>query len=367
MGKMKKVLILANTYFQIMIAIKLKLTIYKNDNVDIIISNHSNNAEDIVVELEKEKNIFEKSYFFQSKKNIDKKSLLRKVCDDLLYIITPEKALKQFNIEMERYDEFVFYNIDKYTYLLYDCLFQTNNFVKLIRYEEGYVSYLYLNIGISKIYKLLRKIFKKRIIEDNIKDNLLFNPDLLVYKPKENIKKIDKFSKNDINFKSIVNNIFNYSNDENAYKRKYIFFEESFFCDGKEIDDLNLILNIAEIVGKENLLVKLHPRNKINRFEKYGIKTNKTIGIPWEIIQLNNDFSNNVFLTISSGSVLASQLYFNEKIKTYLLFNCTDNKSNMVTTEYFEYFNKLNNKYDLQKFSIPKNKKEFFEELKNDL
>ena len=132
------------------------------------------------------------------------------------------------------------------------------------------------------------------------------------------------------------------------------------------MDDFKLILYIAEIVGKENLLVKLHPRNKINRFEKYGIATNKTIGIPWELIQMNDDFSDKVLLTISSGSVLASKLYFNDNIKTYLLFNCTDKMSNMVTEKYFEYLKKLENKFGLDNFIIPKNEEEFLKRLEKD-
>ena len=126
-------------------------------------------------------------------------------------------------------------------------------------------------------------------------------------------------------------------------------------------------MKIADIVGKENLLVKLHPRNKVDRFSKYGITTNKTIGMPWEVIQMNNNFSDKVFLTIASGSVLASKLYFGDNIKTYLLFNCTNKMSNMVGEEYFAYLKKVQEKFGIDDFYIPNNKIEFLNTLKKEV
>ena len=186
----------------------------------------------------------------------------------------------------------------------------------------------------------------------------------MIYNPKAPIKKIENLERKDIELRNIVNKVFKYDLINDIYDKKYIFFEESFFCDNKGIDDMDLILNIAEIVGKENLMVKLHPRNKVDRFKEYGITTNKTIGIPWEVIQMNNDFSNKVFLTISSGSVLASKLYFNDNIETYLLFNCTNKMSDMVTDEYSKYLEKIKKNLNFDNFKIPNSNEEFFKELR---
>ena len=61
--------------------------------------------------------------------------------------------------------------------------------------------------------------------------------------------------------------------------------------------------------------------------------------------------------------MLASKLYFGDNIKTYLLFNCTDKMSDMVTEETFEYLKKMNEKFDMKDFIIPKNRKEFIDIL----
>ena len=78
---------------------------------------------------------------------------------------------------------------------------------------------------------------------------------------------------------------------------------------------------------------------------------------------MNNNFSDKVFLTISSGSVLASRLYFGDTIKTFLLYNCTNNMSDMVTEKYLKYLKKVEEKFGLDNFVIPHNEEEFLKIL----
>lgn len=355
----KKIAILVNTYFQIIIAIKLKTSKYKDDEVDIIISNHSTDSVKIFNKLTN-LSIFRKVYYINSK-DVEKKR--NRVLDNIHFLLFPNIVLSKLDMNLNYYDEYIFYNIDKYTYLIYDALKVKNKNLKVIRFEEGYISYLHINLGVSNSYRILRKILNKKSFEKSIDINLLFNPDLLLYNIDSEVEKIESFDRKDKYCLELINKIFDYNCLEDKYNQKYIFFEESFFCDGKDIDDLTLILKIADIVGKENILVKLHPRNKVDRFSKYGIVTNKTIGIPWEVIQMNNNFSDKVFLTISSGSVLASRLYFGDTIKTFLLYNCTNNMSDMVTEKYLKYLKKVEEKFGLDNFVIPHNEEEFLKIL----
>jgi len=355
----KKIAILVNTYFQIIIAIKLKTSKYKDDEVDIIISNHSTDSVKIFNKLTN-LSIFRKVYYINSK-DVEKKR--NRVLDNIHFLLFPNIVLSKLDMNLNYYDEYIFYNIDKYTYLIYDALKVKNKNLKVIRFEEGYISYLHINLGVSNSYRILRKILNKKSFEKSIDINLLFNPDLLLYNIDSEVEKIESFDRKDEYCLELINKIFDYNCLEDKYNQKYIFFEESFFCDGKDIDDLTLILKIADIVGKENILVKLHPRNKVDRFSKYGIVTNKTIGIPWEVIQMNNNFSDKVFLTISSGSVLASRLYFGDTIKTFLLYNCTNNMSDMVTEKYLKYLKKVEEKFGLDNFVIPHNEEHLIVEL----
>lgn len=363
---MKKTLILTNTLFQIIVALQLKLTKYQNDEVTLIISDHSFNYKSIVNNLKK-LNIFKDVYIAKTREYIHGNNMKDKLKRNLFSNIFSNTELnKLINLENKYYDEFLFYNLDAFTYLLYAVLYSKNKKIIANRFEEGFCTYLYGD-DIKENSKKIRKLFLKKDLYKEISKLYLFNPDLIIYDTNFKIEKIESIDKNNEKLVNAVNAIFDYKSIQDKYYQKYIFFEESFFCDNKGINDMDLILKIADIVGKENLMVKLHPRNKVDRFSKYGITTNKAIGVPWEIIQMNNDFSDKVFLTISSGSVLASRLYFNDNIKTYLLYNCTDKMSDMVTNEFFEYMEKVKNQFGINNFIIPKNKENFYELLEGEI
>lgn len=77
-------------------------------------------------------------------------------------------------------------------------------------------------------------------------------------------------------------------------------------------------------------MVKLHPRDATGKFEKSGLSVDKNSTIPWEAIQLNYDFSNHVFLTISSTSVFGVNLMLKKRAPVYILYNTVDTSQNTV-------------------------------------
>ena len=81
-----------------------------------------------------------------------------------------------------------------------------------------------------------------------------------------------------------------------------VFFEESYPCDGVDIGDVALLDRVAKLVGKENVLVKTHPRNQVNRFALAGYRTNQDPSVPWELVALNHSFAGTVFLTVGSSA-----------------------------------------------------------------
>lgn len=50
------------------------------------------------------------------------------------------------------------------------------------------------------------------------------------------------------------------------YTIRSIFFRGIFFAEGVQIDDLEVIEKLAERVGRDKIMVKIHPRNPHNRF-----------------------------------------------------------------------------------------------------
>lgn len=42
--------------------------------------------------------------------------------------------------------------------------------------------------------------------------------------------------------------------------------------------------------------------------------------IPWEVLMLNNQYKDNVFIIVTSGAVIISKLSYNNKTKIILLY-----------------------------------------------
>ena len=212
----RKILMLVNTYFQIIVAIKLKLTLYKNDDVDIIISDHSTDAYKIFENV-RNMNLFNKVIFFRSKNS--ERTRIKKIEENIMLLFFQNDMLKKMKLDLDVYDEFLFYNINKYSDLIYSALLKKNKNLKLGRFEEGYISYLHPNIGLSKSYMKLKKIFKRKQLQENIDVNYFFNPNILIYEPKNSIVKIDKINKIDEKFKTIMKDAFENNCDNNDYKQ----------------------------------------------------------------------------------------------------------------------------------------------------
>ena len=349
----KRNLIIANTYFQLITAINLALNNFSKDINDIVVTDCSVGMKD-KVKLIKKSGLFDNVYYYESKKIIND----HKVKKYLKYLLNRKSILngKIKNI----YDEIIFYNLDVLCYTLIDELNKNNKKLKCSRYDEGFSTYT-IDRKNNKINNILRLILFKKNINKAINKIYLYHPELLCYETSYEIEKIPNINKNNNILKSSLNSIFDYKKFD--FTQKYLFFEESFFCDNKGIEDFDLIMNVANIVGKENLIIKLHPRNKEDRFSKLGIKVWDNFGIPWEIYQMNEDYSNKIFLTISSGSILASKLYFNENIKSYFLYNCTEKMSDMVNDNFLKYLEMLKNNFDMNCITIPDSEDEFYKSL----
>ena len=71
----------------------------------------------------------------------------------------------------------------------------------------------------------------------------------------------------------------------------------------------------------DNLLIKVHPRDNTGEFEKSGLNVYPGSDVPWEAIQLNYDFSNHVFLTCTSNSILSVDVMLEKGPEVYFLYN----------------------------------------------
>jgi hypothetical protein len=164
-------------------------------------------------------------------------------------------------------------------------------------------------------------MYDPKTICGNTSKLYVFDKECMDWNPKIPIVDIAKIDNSNEQFKKNVNHVFAVDDSEDLYDTKYLFMEESFFAEDIEVGDISIVEEIADRVGKENIMVKIHPRNPVNRFEKLGYKTNKNVSIPWEVIILNQNMNDKVLYTITSSAVLSPARLFGIKPEVHLLYD----------------------------------------------
>jgi hypothetical protein len=121
---------------------------------------------------------------------------------------------------------------------------------------------------------------------------------------------------------------------------RYIYFEESYLVDLNVSNDMELLDLMASIVGKENIIVKRHPRNPYNRFTSRGYKTMGSIEIPWEVQLLNTSLREKVLVTVASTASMTPFLLFGYHIPTIHLIKMFQGTSKLLQDKDFSDFYK---------------------------
>ncbi len=332
-----------------------------NHAADIVVANNFENAGEVCHRLQKY-NIFCNVFFIEN--YIKGKGLFFRAGITL----SPYHAVHIGGMkgQIEGKYDYIYTNSIDNEYV--NAIYYFNSTAEIILFEEGYASYLeeylhpFRNFSFShKTVRILSRIlFKRKYIEQNISKILLYAPGLLGYQavfPAEAIR-TDKISDETMND---IRKVFAASENKHEYEYPYIFFEESYSNDLGDNSDLPIIDAIVSIAGKENLLIKLHPRDVINRFSSKGYHTGKSFGIPWEVMVLDAD-KVKCLITFSSASVLSYRLIFKKRIKTILLYKLDEGFARMSPAKrnFFEKYIK----YYGNDFFLPENMAELKEYLK---
>lgn len=206
-------------------------------------------------------------------------------------------------------------------------------------YTDYYYKHLYSNNIIKKlIIEIMSKIRKSTPALECVQELLLFELEFLRWKPQYKVTQIKKPALNkDRKLIDELNYIFEYSNEFN-YQQQVIFFEDCIYQDTGDSRDFQVIKELANHVGKENIIVKLHPRTKNNRFISDGFSTEEKQGIPWEIVAMNmKEDDNHVFLTFTSSSVVTQSLLFNKHYSSMMLFKCLPEFAHNVNNDVLSF------------------------------
>ena len=318
----EKCLFLVNTPYQLMIAINLRKAEYANYDADVVITDNISDHKDLLDSV-RCVGIFENVIAYN----------IKELYPDKNGVALARRLFGDKNIFDKAYDYYLFANLDHGASGIYRMLCKRNRHIKAIMFEDGYASYsgwysdfltMYGSIPYDgNVYKrLILKTWFHRLVDNvfcHVEKMLVFNPSIMTYKPSFRVESMKPIDVKNSELVETYNRIFKYDPSVDSYKEPIIFFEESYYADGYNVNDVEIVEKIASIVGKEKLFVKTHPRNPDNRLKKLGYKTNKNTSIPWEVICMNIDLSEKTLITIASVAAIVPATMLGKKYNGILL------------------------------------------------
>ncbi len=339
---MKRILIIANTYYQLICAIQMKLSIFEKDEVCLLLSDHSRNVDKVCERLGGEK-IFYQVKYIKTKNLICGRSDWQRI-GDFFNIVLGNKNRYSFylnGIENENFDELICYNYNIDIIGLYSILYKRNREVKVSLYEEGLLSYsVRFDSNIHReIIKFFREIIGKKDISKAFNNFYCFYPKLYTGTLQAiAIPVISSESK----CVDILKNIFDIGRIKLEYPQKYIYFSSLLdFEGGAPIGEYELVKKISGMVDRDNLMVKTHPRDTSDIFEKGGFIVDRNSSIPWEVIQMSGDFTDKVLMSAASSSVLAGSFMSEKPIRTFYMYKLCDISENYIAQDAAKKINSL--------------------------
>lgn len=299
-------LFLACTYYQLITCIQIKKKMYSNDSAVLLLTDDCADADKVIRNLSNE-STFENCFLLRKKHYYNEKT---SITDKLKHISYSTFGSKEFSFLEERtFDKFFLYNDDFYSLWIFATVSKRNKKITLERYEEGLISYYVPENKADttlfyRVSTILRKLIGKPLFFNQMKVFYCFNSYL--YHGTLHVIEIPEINTSDKEMIVLLKNVFGIEEQSLHYEQKYIFLSSMIDSDGDGIPggELEVIKNVTKLVGKDRVLVKVHPRDDIEKFTREDILVDDNSSVPFEIIQLLYDFSEKVLITVLSGGVL---------------------------------------------------------------
>ena len=358
--KDKRILFRACTVYQLINAINVRVQMLEKDTyADIILSASTDFS--VFGENMKKVAIFDNIIYSDDTTHTNR--TLRALNSDEKKTIFdyPEKYFELIHVNgeqmefsdffREKYTDFYISVDDEYSMLIYYYMLQCGIHMNIHIFDESKATYV---LDIPKRYGAVGfphdKFGDNQYIK-NIKEIILYEPELNLapeFGPK--ITKLPKIDVKNLEICNIYKTIFGYND---VPEEQFIYFEGPFFWDEFVMNDLDVLEEFANIVGKENIIVKMHPRDKIDRYTCRGYKVMENSIIPWEITTMLCDLSQKVLVTITSNAVMTGDFVFNKRNKIIQLDKMLSigqqaealKRFDMFDKKFMEYFNGIEQHY----------------------
>jgi hypothetical protein len=286
--------------------------------VDLMISDHFAGSNKIFDRLKGGASFFSQTMYVNDLDFCKRRGQFSDRQGGYLYNLDIKNLVEQFVKLEKKYDELWIANWEEFANAAFNYIRRyLNHKVQCVFYEDGPTSYCWdwkwvvPELQHSKFTRLHEKIrLNIMFTHDYLSAYYVLDPSVMVIDPGCKVKKIPSLPIQERQFVEGVNNVFGYDGKENIFDKKVIFFEEWFHEDGYEVGDEKVVDLIADIVGKDNLMIKRHPRATDNRWSRNGYITNGSSGIPWEVIALNQDMSDKILVGMMCSSMVSTYRLF---------------------------------------------------------
>lgn len=341
---MTKVLLIARNTIQIISALVLKETEYKNCKVDLLLADNIKIFH-VIADSDKFVEIFNQIILMKEDSKIREDfNKIHRIIEYTKFRLSKSKMNKQFYKDIAYdYDIVCYYNYSDYLGIYLNKLKKKNRNIQFVRYDEGLESY-FIEVNMKKSFKekCAEKIYGMYSESPLETDLYLMEPELYCGVPYRNVKKLE-ISENvrekliDM-FMPVID-----LKDDNAIQGVLIFEESLDHINDKKsyVEMLQLVL---DKYGKEHVKVKSHPRNTEAIIEADRLE----LDVPWEIYCLiyRNKLNNLKLFSIASTACYTPFFLGCEQIQSYLLYPIISGAMTVTKFKKFdEFMRKLTDRY----------------------
>lgn len=400
-----KALFVCLTDYQLLNSINIKVHLLKGCKADIIIFNNKKGNIELADRLQSTgifENVYVYSEFFtglhkylrgitENKNEISfSEALIGSLKNGYLKIagyfkskgwIIQQKIYNKKDLDFSQYDRFFGIETKAFVGECFEAISKYNK-CQNNSIDEGLASYL--SYALNRTHKI-DKVY-------------LYEPDMAVYNDKfvSNIVQIPKIDKDDKNFISLINFVFDFKDvNKIDLKDKIIFFDQNTDPMPKYLINAGTIKKIifanpykkhlkeqiiydtkmelfkvlAKTVLPRKVFVKLHPRSNLDYIEDYrnaGANFFPNIFAPWEVFGANYEIKNNIWATIYSSALCAYSFTIknNNDNKYIFLYRILNKKAKINRFEEIDEFFSNFQKLKQQKVFLPETIEEFEANLK---
>ena len=351
----QRIVYLCPTLLHLMNCIVTQMTINKGIPADIVFEDVTDFSE--IKERLMKHSVFEHCYDFYFTVGMAKYRALETRAQRAMVDHQPSKVFDFPDLQDEYTD--LCTNVDSFApKFFYYGLLEKGMRPQIHFVSEGTSSYA-LDFTNTKNDKMDHKYYKELAYLENLQNLYVYRPELYTGGSKRlNLVQIPAYSTLPQDVYDVVEDVFGKAE---PIKEKLIFFEGCFWGDNYLLDEVGILLAIAKQIGKDNMIIKRHPRNKLDRFSPLGFKVMPNQTTPWEVMIKDIDLSHKVLVSVASFTCYSAYEMYGKSSNGILLKDVMLGRVNFLENPgYRRFFQKAEKVFNAEQTVSwsPKNREE---------